>query len=439
VGQAGHAKKASFGTKCALAFASACLVFGNATLVLAGLAPQAAAEGPDLPACDLSSSVQGQTTTLTLSAPGSGCTWTPPAGISSATVTLFGAQGGDGGQDPNFDFADPGPGGTGGLGSEVAGTLSGIEGRSFELNVGGGGTDSSQSSESQVGNGSSNGGGAGTLYGGDGGGGTDLRAGAFNPSDRILVAGGGGGGGSSEASSAGGNGGDGDTNGSNGPDNEDCAGSGGLGGFAGNAPAPHAGVGGGGGSVVCAGYVGNGFSGSDGASDGTGGNGSTSMDTGTGGGGGGGGYMGGGGGGQGVISDNDGVASSADGGGGGGSSYTGGADGLVPTATSVTDPVSPAAPNGFIRIVFSVAVSTTTAPPTTTTTTQATTTTTTTAHLAATPVAPAAVPPAAAPQLAVTGIEIWDVLSIASILIGMGMLLLLLPEIRRSRWFGLHY
>jgi hypothetical protein len=420
--------------------ASGLLALGTCVLAF-GATSGAEGQDSDLQPCATTNSVSGSTTTEDISTTGA-CSWSPPSGITSATFTLYGAQGAPGDDnttditnvgDPSFT---PGPDGTGGQGSEVVGTLSNLNGNTnLELNVGEGGENTSGTADGMVGAGTFGGGGAGTNFGGDGGGATDIRTGSFGLSDRILVAGGGGGGGSSNTGASGGTGGGGDENGTAGTDSEECDGSGGGAGFAGDAPSPNAGVGGAGGSDVCAGYEDTGLSGQNGTA-GQGGNGSIDGGgDGQGGGGGGGGYVGGGGGGEGLISDNDGVLVAGDGGGGGGSSYTGGADGIVPTSTSVTDPASPAAPNGFIRIVFSAAVVTTTAPTTTTTTTTTTSTTTTVPAAAVQAAAPTNNPvtPSSGPQLAVTGLDVWGIGGTALLLIGTGCALLALNEWRRWR------
>src|SRR6185437_4498990 len=82
-------------------------------------------------------------------------TWTVPAGISSATFTVDGAQGGRYSGGPR--------GGSGGNGAEVSGTVSALTpGSSYTLSVGGAGGD--------ISSGGRNGGGSSGGTGGGGGG-----------------------------------------------------------------------------------------------------------------------------------------------------------------------------------------------------------------------------------------------------------------------------
>jgi hypothetical protein len=408
------------------------LVFGLVLLAGAGTARGSEPRiESDSPACQFASTTTtGLTTTMGLDPSSGGCTWTPPSGITSVTFTLYGAQGGTAAVDTPVDSG--GTPGQGGLGSEVVGTLNGIGGTTLQLNVGGGGGTGSATAENQTGTGSFNGGGPGTTFGGDGGGATDIRGGSYGPADRILVAGGGGGGGSAQSSGGGGNGGDGDTNGSPGGLNE-CTPEAAAGGYSGDAPAPNQGVGGAGSPSSTDGgdcSMTYGTNGGNGTAAGDGGAGSPYTGAyglgGGGGGGGGGGYFGGGGGGSGGASDSDYVEFSGDGGGGGGSSYTGGADGIVPTATSILDPVSPAAPGGYILVSYSVAA------PTTTTTAAPATTTTIAAAVAAPTTTTTTVPP---PALAVTGVDVLSTVFSGSCFVLAGIILTLAStmEIRRRR------
>jgi hypothetical protein len=92
---------------------------------------------------------------------GASRTWTVPAGVTSVTFDVFGAQGG-------------------GLGGEARATIAVSPGQILQLNVGG-----------QDG---FNGGGSGGRYGESGGGGaSDVRVSPFGLADRIIIAGGGGG------------------------------------------------------------------------------------------------------------------------------------------------------------------------------------------------------------------------------------------------------
>jgi hypothetical protein len=255
--------------------------------------------------------------TVTFAESGAPVTWTAPAGVSSASFTLYGADGGT-----------AGPASPGGSGAEVQGTLSVTSGQTYTLNVGGLGA---------VNGVGYNGGGLGVSDSGGGGGATDLLEG----STPLLVAGGGGGGGSI------------------GLDADSSAGTTSPGGAGGNADQP----GGGGGPVAVEGATlgggGGGAAGDTGGAGGTGGTAtgtSTCTDTGTPlpgsgsgfaggagssgqgggaagfGGGGGGGYVGGGQGGGGAR-DNC-LSIGGEGGGGGGSSYLASVVGLSGSVVS---------------------------------------------------------------------------------------------------------
>ena len=125
--------------------------------------------------------------TCTFSYTGGAQTWSPPAGITQATFTLYGAQGGSA-----YGF-----GGAGGVGAKVTATVAVNSELAYEINVGGAGDFGAP--------GAFGGGGIGSGYtdgvtsGGAGGGGaSDVHAGAlpgFPRDTRMLVAGGGGGGG----------------------------------------------------------------------------------------------------------------------------------------------------------------------------------------------------------------------------------------------------
>ena len=109
---------------------------------------------------------------------------TVPAGVTSATVYLSGAQGGAGRSGAGTIGGSPNsPGGTGGLGGRVRGTLALTPGQTLWVNVGG------QASQAI------NPGGIGQGVDGIGGGATDLRVGANTIANRVGIAGGGGGGG----------------------------------------------------------------------------------------------------------------------------------------------------------------------------------------------------------------------------------------------------
>src|SRR5436309_2262682 len=120
-------------------------------------------------------------TTETFVYTGAAQTWTVPAGVSEATVDLYGAQGGGGPA-----LFPPG------LGGRATATIGVTPGGSIQVNVGGQG--------SPIGSGGSggfNGGGtatgSGPFPGGGGGGASDIRGGGTTLTSRVLVAGGGGG------------------------------------------------------------------------------------------------------------------------------------------------------------------------------------------------------------------------------------------------------
>jgi hypothetical protein len=364
-----HLLRLAAGSALALGLVGLTSVWGQAGLVTAG------ASTPCAPA----SVTSGSTTTLTFTGVGS-CTWSPPTGIGVVTVSLWGAMGGTATEpEPSATGTD----GVGGQGALVTGTLSSVSGTSLQLNVGGAGQNGADG-----GAGGSNGGGNGYNTGGDssggGGGASDVRAGSFGMSDRVLVAGGGGGGGEPGTSSAGGNGGNADADGSPGTSvpgaNGGTLGEG-QGGGSGEAGAGNGGLGGvlTGTNPGCNFFS---FAGDDGSS-GQGGMGGYSPA-----GGGGGGEFGGGGGGGGSYSNTAGscgLPNSGSGGGGGGSSYTAGADGIVPSATSVADPASPNTPDGEIQISYTLAA--VTVPTVAPTTPAAATGSATTAPTAAAPLA----------------------------------------------------
>jgi hypothetical protein len=341
-----HLLRLAAGSSLALGMVGLTSVWGDAGVVSAG------ASTP----CAPTSVTNGSNTTLTLTGVGA-CTWSAPAGVGTITVSLWGAMGGTATEEVSTDTGTVGVGGEGAL---VTGTLSGVSGTPLELNVGGAGQNGADG-----GAGGSNGGGNGYNTGGDssgaGGGASDVRAGAFGSADRILVAGGGGGGGEPGTSTAGGNGGNADADGSPGTSvpgaNGGTLGEG-QGGGSGEAGAGNGGLGGvlTGTNPGCNFFS---FPGDDGSSGQGGMGGYTPA------GGGGGGEFGGGGGGGGSYSNTAGsceLPNSGSGGGGGGSSYTGGADGIVPSATSVADPASPSTPNGEIQISYTLAAVTTTTP-----------------------------------------------------------------------------
>ncbi|MDX2279928.1 MAG: zinc-dependent metalloprotease family protein, partial [Saprospiraceae bacterium] len=231
-------------------------------------------------------------------------TFTVPAGITSLSIQVFGAQGASG-AGTNA--------GIGAQGGQATGTLSVTPGQVLNLYVGGAGIGATGGYNGGANGGSGNGGG--------GGGASDIRVGGTAFSNRVIVAGGGGGGGSTgcETNAMGGNGGAG--GGVSGVNGNDSPTSGGVagGGFGGSLGT------GGGAGIGCGGFLG-----SPGQSNGTGGNGqgcccfnAPAIPAG---GGGGGGFINGGGGGGGSAgttgcSGND---KGAGGGGAGGSNYIGG-------------------------------------------------------------------------------------------------------------------
>ena len=244
-----------------------------------------------------------QSCTVTFSASGAPETWTVPAGVTSATFDLYGAEGGGG-----SGFA--------GLGGRVTATLAVTPGASYQVRVGVWGFATGIPA-------GYNGGGArgagGSGAGQVGGGASDVRGGAFGLADRLLVAGGGGGTGSVDTGAAG------------------------AGGY------PNGGTSGGGGGTQTAGGVGGvGAANGSAGSLGQGGAGGSLTGPGTrGGGGGGGGYYGGGGGGG---------STDTSGNGGGGSSYA------TPAATNVSFQNGVRSQNGQVIISYSQPLPDTTAP-----------------------------------------------------------------------------
>ena len=137
-----------------------------------------------------------ETFTTTYNFTGSVQSFVVPAGVSSLSVELYGAQGADSQScvDGETSQAD------GGLGGLTEGEISVVAGQTLYLYVGGKGGTS--------GTGGWNGGGAGGQYGGGGGGATDIRTTIGNFASRLIVAGGGGAGNTGcPDAGAGGNGG----------------------------------------------------------------------------------------------------------------------------------------------------------------------------------------------------------------------------------------
>lgn len=132
-------------------------------------------------------------TVVTFGFTGASQSWTVPVGVESATFTLNGAQGGQGG--------GVGAHTAGGQGGTLVATLPVIAGDSYAVVVGGRGADALHLGGGGAGgfNGGADGGygpvlvGNGSAGGGGGGGATDVRYGGTGLGDRLLVAGGGGG------------------------------------------------------------------------------------------------------------------------------------------------------------------------------------------------------------------------------------------------------
>jgi hypothetical protein len=120
-------------------------------------------------------------TTETFNYTGAAQTWTVPAGVTSATFDLYGAQGGT--------YAIGAEPGVGGLGGRATATISVTPGDSIQVDVGGAGFSCCIAPWPQA---AFNGGGAPEISGG--GGASDIRIGGTALSDRKVVAGGGGGG-----------------------------------------------------------------------------------------------------------------------------------------------------------------------------------------------------------------------------------------------------
>jgi Glycine rich protein len=120
--------------------------------------------------------------------------FTVPAGVSSLTVDVYGAQGG----------GVPGNS-TGGLGGHAAATLTVTPGQILDVNVGGaGGAESSPVPNGGFNGGASGGVGGAPDTGAGGGGASDVRQAPFELADRLLIGGGGGGGGNANGGAGGG-------------------------------------------------------------------------------------------------------------------------------------------------------------------------------------------------------------------------------------------
>lgn len=288
-------------------------------------------------------------TELLLEYTGAPATWVVPAGITSARVEAYGAQG-----SPASGFgADGGVNaGPGGLGGMATGVLAVTPGESLAVFVGGQGAIPTGGF-----NGGGNGGSPGTARpgkGGGGGGASDVRVGgdAGVPFIRIIAGGGGGGGGAGchEGAAIGGaggtggaGGGDGGAKGADSPQSTGVAG----GGFGGSLPD------GGSAGIGCGGFLGAPGLPSASIQGGNGGNGQTcccfSAPSDPGGGGGGGGFIGGGGGGGGSAGTN-GCAGNSKGAGGGGAGGTSKAD--FPGVTNPSTMPAARIGDGLVRILY---------------------------------------------------------------------------------------
>jgi len=317
-----------------------------AAVIPAGMASAAPAALPS------NCTPSGSTVTCTFAFTGAAQSWTAPAGVSAATVTLDGGQGGNA---PSSYF----PQQAGGKAATVVATIPVTAGVTYQVLAGGAAPGNGNEA------GGFNGGGSGSGVSGipnaegGGGGASDVRSpaadGSYPLANRLLVAGGGGG----AAGYGLGNG----SGGTNGPP-------GGLGGPSAGAgqpgvtetldPAGQQGGGGGGGGAgtATAGGAGgtagaggvnpaqNGSRGSAGSAGTGGAPASDSLLHGSGGGGGGG-YYGGGSGGQGGTGGWTGNNYSAGGGGGGG-----GSDFVTPAATAVTITDGAWSGNGQVVITY---------------------------------------------------------------------------------------
>ena len=248
-------------------------------------------------------------TVATFSTPGS-FNWTVPAGVTSVTIQVAGAGGGDGNSS------------SGGLGGYLAGDFVMTPGDSITVHVGGAGATMSVGGVN--GGGDADPDGCGGLAGGSGGGASDVRTAGDTLADRIIVAGGGGGGGGISFDATGGVGGG----------NTPTAGAS-TNGFGGSFGGPFDGGGPGSASAGGAGGGGGGFLAGQAGALGVGG--AAGTDGCTVAGGGGGGYYGGGGGGG--SSFGMGI-----GGGGGGSAY------ISPAATLTGSADGDQAGNGLVVI-----------------------------------------------------------------------------------------
>jgi hypothetical protein len=298
---------------------------------------------PALPASAASGActTSGDQVTCTFTVTGAAQSWTPPAGVSAATVILDGASGGAG---AGISFSPHEPGGNG---ATVTATIPVMAGEAYQVLVGGAAPGDGNESGGFNGGGTGGSGGKGNVGFVAGGGG---GASTFALGSAVLAVAGGGGGGGGNGFGTGPGGGGGPGGGPGGPSagagsaggTNSAGGGGGGGGQPGTAAA-----GGQGGSGGAAGFfkLGIGQAGTAGAS-GTGGSGGTNFGGGDGGGGGGG-YFGGGGGGSGGAN----VETVVGGGGGGGG---GGSDFVTSSATAATVTDGTWSGNGQVIISYTV-------------------------------------------------------------------------------------
>ncbi len=152
-------------------------LIGGTLFVASGTASAAATPGAAaVPTTPCGATGTADATSCTYSKTGTG-TFTVPAGVTTATFKLLGAQGGS--------YPGTAPGGRGG---SVTATLSVTPGQVLQITVGAPGKANVTA--------------GGIDNGSGGGGGSDVRTGSFRLVDRVLVAGGGGGGGGSKSTSS---------------------------------------------------------------------------------------------------------------------------------------------------------------------------------------------------------------------------------------------
>ena len=188
------------GSSSASMFLVAMLVFALSVFGIQGInAPAAQAAAAQCPADStyVTYTYSSPNCTATFAYSNTYQTWTVPAGVTSATFSIKGAQGGSG----------VGAANAGGAGAAVTGTLATTPGQSLYVYVGGAGSNGSGSTAPIPGG--FNGGGRGMYWGGSAGGGggggaSDIRTTVGDYTTRLVVAGGGGGG---TGYSGGGNGG----------------------------------------------------------------------------------------------------------------------------------------------------------------------------------------------------------------------------------------